>query len=167
MLCLAGYMYKNIAWMESGETAVAPWFPIMSLFLFYACSTIGYLIVPWVMIGEVFPRQIRGLIGGVSTCVGHFSIFIVLQTYPHLQEWLTTAGTFAFYGLISLLSTFFFYFFCPETKGKTLQEIEESFGKKKTISPIATVINNNDDNNKLMFPDIVHNLPSRIPNVVE
>lgn len=166
MLCLAGYMYKHVIWTETGETPVAPWFPLMSLFLFYACSTIGYLIVPWVMIGEVFPRQIRGMIGGVTTCVGHFSIFIVLQTYSYLQELFTTPGTYAFYGVVSLLATFFFYFFCPETKGKTLQEIEESFGKRKIKNPIVTNTNNNNDNNKLVFPDIVHNLPARVPNVV-
>jgi len=131
MLCLSGYMYANASWVANGEQAVATWFPVLSLFLFYACSTIGYMIVPWVMIGEVFPRQIRGMIGGVSTCVGHFSIFIVLQTYPLLQDWVTQPGTFAVYGTVSLLSTWFFFYYCPETKGKTLQEIEESFGKKK------------------------------------
>lgn len=188
MLCLAGYMYQNVLRVTQYEPAVATWFPIMSLFVFYACSTVGYLIVPWVMIGEVFPRQIRGIIGGVATCVGHFSIFAVLQTYPLLQELVTKPGTFAVYGVVSLLSTIFFYCFCPETKGKTLQEIEESFGKNKIKKPIvATTIttttnyttatcsnistsNNNNNNNhksrKFVFPDIVHNLPKRVPNVV-
>lgn len=164
MLCLAGYMYQNSVWVARGEPAVATWFPVLSLFFFYACSTIGYLIVPWVMIGEVFPRQIRGMIGGVTTCIGHFSIFIVLQTYPLLQELVTQPGTFAFYGVVSLLSLLFFYYYCPETKGKTLQEIEESFSKKKTKRPIIN--NNNNNNNKFKFPDIVHNLPKRIPHVV-
>lgn len=181
MLGLAGYMYRNAAWTANGETAVATWIPIACLFVFYACSTIGYLIVPWVMIGEVFPRQIRGMIGGVSTCVGHFSIFIVLQTYPMFQDWLTTPGTFAMYGIISLLSLFFFYFFCPETKGKTLQEIEESFGTKKTRKPIVVncghrngniIINNNSINNsdkKFAFPDVIYSSPkcaTAIENVV-
>lgn len=184
MLCLAGYMYRNAAWTASGEPAVATWFPIMCLFVFYACSTLGYLIVPWVMIGEVFPRQIRGMIGGISTCVGHFTIFIVLQTYPLFQDLFTKPGTFAVYGVVSLLSTFFFYFFCPETKGKTLQEIEESFGKKKTKRPIVMagggggghrngniiIINNNNgiNNNKnLAFPDVVYSSPNRVTSINE
>lgn len=153
-------MHQNSIWVARKEPAVATWFPILSLFIFYACSTIGYLIVPWVMIGEVFPRQIRGMIGGVSTCIGHFSIFIVLQTYPLLQELVTQSGTFALYGVVSLLSMWFFYYYCPETKGRTLQEIEESFSKNKIKKPII----NNNNNNKFKFPDIVHNLPK--PNVV-
>lgn len=196
MLCLAGYMYQNIFWTVREELAVATWFPVITIFVFYACSTVGYLIVPWVMIGEVFPRQIRGMVGGVTTCIGHFSIFIVLQTYPLLQEFVTKSGTFAVYGVVSLLSTVFFYYYCPETKGKTLQEIEESFGKRKIKKPFvnattmttttaattaittstnttsgvtaAAAVNNNNNNNnrKFVFPDIVHNLPKHTNNVV-
>ncbi|XP_025423144.1 facilitated trehalose transporter Tret1-2 homolog [Sipha flava] len=187
MICFAGYMYKNAIWRAAGEPAVVTWFPTMVLYVFYACSTIGYLIVPWVMIGEVFPRQIRGMIGGVTTCVGHFCIFIVLQTYPYMQEVFTKPGTFGVYGVVSLLSTWFFYYYCPETKGKTLQEIEESFGKKKPKKPIVTIgttnayiastgvrssaaaaaaaLNNNNDQT-YMFPDIAHALPNRTSNGV-
>lgn len=172
MLCFAGYMYQNAIWVAAGQPASNTWFPIASLFVFYACSTIGYLIVPWVMIGEVFPRQIRGMLGGVATCVGHFSIFIVLQTYPMLQELVTKPGTFAVYGVVSLLSTVFFYYFCPETKNKTLQEIEDSFHNKKkqkktvVISANATAsVQCNNNNKKFTYPDIVFNLPNRDTNV--
>ncbi|KAF0748409.1 facilitated trehalose transporter Tret1-like [Aphis craccivora] len=172
MLCFAGYMYQNTIWVAAGQPASNTWFPIASLFVFYACSTIGYLIVPWVMIGEVFPRQIRGMLGGVATCVGHFSIFIVLQTYPMLQELVTKSGTFAVYGVVSLLSTVFFYYFCPETKNKTLQEIEDSFhNKKKQKKPVVISANAtasvqcNNNNKKFTYPDIVFNLPNRDTNV--
>ncbi|KAL5242630.1 hypothetical protein ACI65C_010040 [Semiaphis heraclei] len=138
LMCLSGYMYQNVAWKAAGQPASATWFPIVSLFVFYACSTVGFLLVPWVMIGEVFPRQIRGLLGGVATCSGHFSIFIVLQTYPILQDTVSKPGTFAVYGFVSIVSIIFFYYFCPETKNKTLQEIEESFhNKKKLKRPIV------------------------------
>ncbi|VVC33703.1 Hypothetical protein CINCED_3A016009 [Cinara cedri] len=190
MLSLAAYMYRNASLAADGLPATATWIPIMSLFTFYACSTIGYLIVPWVMIGEVFPRQIRGIMGGVSTCIGHFSTFVVLQTYPLLQETASKPGTFAVYGTVSLASTLFFYYFCPETKGKTLQEIEESFGKKKASkkridAPNGTTViavsssrvsadtvavagfddgvRSCDNNKQFSFPDIVHNLPKRVP----
>ncbi|CAH1737302.1 unnamed protein product [Aphis gossypii] len=172
MLCFAGYMYQNAIWVAAGQPASNTWFPIASLFVFYACSTIGYLIVPWVMIGEVFPRQIRGMLGGVATCVGHFSIFIVLQTYPMLQELVTKPGTFAVYGVVSLLSTLFFYYFCPETKNKTLQEIEDSFHNKKKQKRSVVITTNgmasiqcDNNNKKFTYPDIVFNLPNRDTNV--
>lgn len=132
MLCFAGYMFQNSKWLANDETTVAVWFPVLCLFLFCACSTVGYLLVPWVLIGELFPKQIRGIMSGVTYCVANLMIFIVLQTYPLLQELITKPGTFALYGIISILNTCFFYYFCPETKDKTLQEIEESFGKRKT-----------------------------------
>ncbi|XP_050523819.1 facilitated trehalose transporter Tret1-2 homolog [Daktulosphaira vitifoliae] len=154
MLCLGSYMFQLDSWKSQGMESQATWLPIMTLYTFYAASTIGYLIVPWVMIGEVYPNQIRGIIGGLTTCVGHITIFIVLQTYPLFQEWFTKPGTFLFYGLVSITSTVFFYFFLPETKGRTLQEIGESFEKKKTPKIVKNVI----------IPDIVNNLPKNSSN---
>lgn len=141
MLCFSSFMYPNFIWKPNEMSIITKWFPAMSLFLFYACSTIGYLNVPWVMIGEVFPRQIRGTMGGISLCIAHFAIFIVLQVYPFLQTLVTKPGTFTLFGIISILGTLFIYYFCPETKGKTLQEIEECFGKNKKHKTI--IMNNN------------------------
>ncbi|XP_050423740.1 facilitated trehalose transporter Tret1-like [Adelges cooleyi] len=156
MVCFGGYMVQHDIWKSQGITPRATWVPVMNLSTFYAASTIGYLIVPWVMIGEVYPNQVRGVVGGLTTCVGHFSLFVVLQTYPIFQEHFTKPGTFFIYGVVALSSTLFIYLYLPETKGKSLQEIEESFVKKKKP----------DIGNKVVVPDIVNNLPKAAPNVV-
>lgn len=133
MLCFAGYMYQNSIWVANNEPAMMTWLPDVCLFLFCACSTVGYMIVPWVMIGEVFPSKIRGIMGGITWCFAYFFIFITLRTYPFLENLVTKPGTFFLYGIVSLLvTTIFLYFFFPETKGKTLNEIEILFKKNKT-----------------------------------
>jgi facilitated trehalose transporter len=62
----------------------------------------GFLVVPWVMIGELYPMKVRGIIGGMTTCCAHFFVFLVVKTYPLLQTLVATHGAFIIYGCISL-----------------------------------------------------------------
>lgn len=80
------------------------------------------------------PPQVRGIVGGLTTCSCHFFIFLTVKSYPLFQALLTNQGTFLLYGCVSLLGTIFFYIFLPETKNKTLQEIEEYFAGQKNKS---------------------------------
>ncbi|XP_075238185.1 facilitated trehalose transporter Tret1-like [Lycorma delicatula] len=135
MVALGTYMFAF--------KSVLTWLPVVFIFIFIAASTIGYLVVPWVMIGEVYPTKVRGIIGGMTTCVAHFSIFLVVKTYPSLQHLISKHGVFWSYGTVSLLGTIFFYFCLPETKGRTLQEIEDYFsGRIKSLKPQKNINNN-------------------------
>lgn len=52
-------MYKGVEWKaEKVIPLPASWFPVANIFLFTAASTIGYLVVPWVMIGELYPVKV-------------------------------------------------------------------------------------------------------------
>lgn len=137
MVLLGIYMYMGLQWKAENIEPQATWIPVAALMVFTIASVIGYLVVPWVMIGEVYPTQVRGLIGGVTTCCCHFFIFVVVKTYPMLQELISRHGAFIFYGIISLLGTIFFYLCLPETKGRTLQEIEDYFsGRRKNLKSL-------------------------------
>lgn len=118
MIILAIYVY-----IQPSQT----WIATSAIFLFTAVSTVGYLIVPWVMIGELYPQKVRGLVGGFTTASCHFFIFIAVKTYPLIRENVSEYAPFLIYGSISLLGTIFLYVFLPETKDKSLQEIEEYF----------------------------------------
>lgn len=127
MLGLGGYMRLKDYWITVGTTPVYTWFPVFCIFSYTIACTLGFLVIPWVMIGEVYPIQVRGIIGGLTTMSAHSFIFIVVKTYPFLADLLTRHGTFILYGCISLFGTIYFYVFLPETKGKSLQEIEDYF----------------------------------------
>ncbi|CAK1604498.1 unnamed protein product [Parnassius mnemosyne] len=134
MVTLSVYMYYVHYWKENNLPPSNSWIPVASIYIFMIACTLGYLIVPWVMIGEVYPTQVRGIIGGMTTCAAHLSVFSVVKTFPLLKHSLNDYGTFALYGTMSLAGTVFFYLFLPETKGKTLQEIEDYFcGRTKSL----------------------------------
>jgi len=134
MIGLGSYMYIRAGWLEEGIQPKATWIPVAFIFIFTIASTLGYLVVPWVMIGEVYPTQVRGIIGGLTTCSAHLFVFAVVKTFPLLQHVASNHGSFWIYGSISLLGTIFFYMYLPETKGRTLQEIEDYFsGRTNTL----------------------------------
>ncbi|XP_013201154.1 facilitated trehalose transporter Tret1 isoform X2 [Amyelois transitella] len=140
MIILAVYMYYVKLWKENDVEPVYSWIPPACIYVFVISCTIGYLIVPWVMIGEVYPTQVRGIIGGMTTCAAHLSVFSVVKTFPLLRSLIDFYGAFALYGSITVFGTVFFYFFLPETKGRTLQEIEDYFcGRTKSLKKQSSI----------------------------
>ena len=100
---------------------------LIPLLLYVACFAFSYGPIVWVIISEIFPTKIRGLavsIGSLSLMVTGF--FITL-TNPIFIETIKPAGTFFLYAALTLPAIWFIWKFVPETKGKTLEEIEMSW----------------------------------------
>ena len=66
---------------------------------------------------------------GLSVGIRTLAIFIITKIFPTLQASLGQHGTYWMFGSIALSSNVFFYFFVPETKGKSFVEIQQKFGK--------------------------------------
>jgi MFS family permease len=76
------------------------------------------------MISEIYPLKIRGRAMSVATVVNWGMNLIVAITFLSLIQLLGTPGTFWLYAVIGILALLFVYFRVPETKGKSLEEIE-------------------------------------------
>ncbi|CAK9833643.1 Facilitated trehalose transporter Tret1 [Anthophora retusa] len=142
MVGLGGYIWLKEYWAANNVTIAVTWFPVFCIFAYTITCTLGFLVIPWIMIGEVYPVQVRGIIGGLTTMAAHSFIFTVVKTYPFLASALTRHGTFILYGCISLLGTIYFYLCLPETKGKTLQEIEDYFSGRNSSLKTGTIRRN-------------------------
>jgi sugar porter (SP) family MFS transporter len=106
--------------------------PILVLVLAaMACYSMSLAPVVWVVIAEIFPNRIRG--GAISIAVTALWIacFVLTYTFPSLNAALGTAGVFWTYAAICLAGLLFLYFCLPETKGKSLEEIEISLRRGK------------------------------------
>jgi MFS family permease len=93
----------------------------MSYIAFFAFS-LGPIV--WVMISEIFPPRIRGVAAGVATMANWAANLLVALTFLTLLEVLGNAGTFTLYAAIGLVSIGFVRARVPETKGKTLEQIQ-------------------------------------------
>jgi len=87
--------------------------------------------VTWVILSEIFPTRIRGRAMGIATLCLWAANFVVSQTFPMMNEskWLVDKFHHGFpfwvYGSLCAVSVLFVWLFVPETKGKTLEEIEK------------------------------------------
>lgn len=91
-----------------------------------ACYAMSLAPVTWVVISEIFPNRIRGAAMSVAITSLWIACFILTYTFPLLNQGLGAARTFWIYGAICLAGFLFIFLRLPETKGQTLEEIEES-----------------------------------------
>jgi MFS transporter, SP family, galactose:H+ symporter len=97
---------------------------VASLMGFVAMWTIGPGAVSQLVIAEIYPSSVRGLAMGVATAFLWGAYLLTASTFLTLTAVLGNAGTFWFFGLAAILAWAFVYRWMPETKGKSLEEIE-------------------------------------------
>lgn len=83
--------------------------------------------ITWVVLSEIFPTRVRGLAMAVSTMALWVACFLLTYTFPILNMLLGASGTFWLYGIISLCGYIFITRQLPETKQKSLEQIEKEF----------------------------------------
>jgi SP family sugar porter-like MFS transporter len=91
-----------------------------------ACYAMSLAPVTWVVISEIFPNRVRGAAMSVAVTSLWIASFILTYTFPLLNRAVGPAGTFWIYAGICLTGFLFILWRLPETKGLTLEEIEES-----------------------------------------
>jgi SP family sugar porter-like MFS transporter len=109
---------------------ISGFFLLVIVVLAIACYAMTLAPVMWIVISEIYPNKIRGIAMSVATFALWTACFILTYTFPLLNKGLGAAGTFWLYGLICLLGGIFVMRIVPETKGKTLEEIENELIKK-------------------------------------
>ncbi|KAL9700101.1 hypothetical protein quinque_003542 [Culex quinquefasciatus] len=103
------------------------WISLVFLLSYIVFINIGLFPLPWCMAGETFPQVTREIGSTMTTSFNFLSFFVVIKTGPLLFDSVGTDGAFMIYGGISLVGTLVLYAILPETKDRTLQEIEEAF----------------------------------------
>src|SRR5215469_6847023 len=95
-----------------------------------ACYSMSLAPVTWVVISEIFPNRIRGAAVAVAVSFLWIACFLLTYTFPILNAKLGSAGTFWLYAAICFVGFVFIKLKLPETKGKTLEEIERELVDK-------------------------------------
>ena len=102
---------------------------------YVACFAVSWGPVVWVLLSEIFPNKIRGRAMAVAVAAQWVSNYIISSSFPVLDksQWLTEKFNHGFaywiYGFMGLLAAWFMWKMVPETKGKTLEEMEKLWKK--------------------------------------
>jgi MFS transporter, SP family, galactose:H+ symporter len=100
------------------------WVALASLMTYVGFFAVGLGPVFWLILSEIYPLRIRGRAMSVGTAANWSANLIVALSFLTLTQVLGKPATFWLYGAVSALAWFFAFFLVPETKGKTLEQIE-------------------------------------------
>jgi sugar porter (SP) family MFS transporter len=103
------------------------WLAVVTLMVYVASFAISLGPIFWLLISEIYPLRVRGIAEGTAAGVNWAFNFLVSVTFLTLLELLGPSLTFWVYALLAIASWLFSYYLVPETKGRTLEEIEHSF----------------------------------------
>ncbi|XP_037091315.1 facilitated trehalose transporter Tret1-like [Pollicipes pollicipes] len=103
------------------------WLPLACLLIFNPAFAIGLGLVPWIVIGEMFAPEMRGMGASVGTTITSLITTLITLCFNSLKSGLTEAGTFWLFSAITAVGALYPIFFVYETKGKSLDQITEHF----------------------------------------
>lgn len=110
------------------------WPLLLLVVLAIACYAMSLAPVTWVVLSEIFPNRLRGSMMAIATLSLWAASFGLTYTFPLLNSALGASGTFWGYGLVCIAGFWFIRSYLPETKGKTLEEIEAVNRKSLAVS---------------------------------
>ncbi|XP_059850207.1 solute carrier family 2, facilitated glucose transporter member 6 isoform X1 [Hypanus sabinus] len=139
----------NVSTVESGhfpvehlfQTNTEKWLtliPLISIMVYIFGYALGWGPVTWLLMSEILPIKVRGLTSGLCVIVSYITAFIITKWFLPVKKSFGLSVPFFFFCVISIFALIFTAFCVPETKGKTLEQLEDEFRNLKD-SP-------NDDN---------------------
>ncbi|CAB3255157.1 unnamed protein product [Arctia plantaginis] len=145
-IAIAGYVYaKNTGML----TYTASWIPILLINVQFFTVAVGMVCLPYVIAGEIFPLEYRSLGGSISIVSIACGYFIVTKTFPALEGAIGLHGAYTVYAAVLSYNLFVIWALLPETKDRTLQEIEEHFRGKSLRAEdieVSQSLKNNKEN---------------------
>ncbi|MFL2094960.1 D-xylose transporter XylE [Marinilactibacillus psychrotolerans] len=131
MFGVAGMAYSNIIGVGT----------LIFIIIYTASFMMSWGPVVWVLIAEIFPNKIRGQAVAIAVAAQWAANYFVSSTYPAMME-VSGGVTYSIYGIVSLISAIFIWKFVPETKGRSLEELEQILvnSRKEKIQSLKTKV---------------------------
>lgn len=127
-LSKAANVTESVAGIVAGaggeiHNKIAPmsWVSLGSLIIYILFYATGLGCVPWTVLSEIFPLEVRGKGAGIAIAGNWSSNFIISMTFLTLTKVFSKSSTFLLYAVFVFFGWFFVYFKVPETKGKSLE----------------------------------------------
>ena len=109
---------------------------LASIVVYRIGFAVGWGPVPWLIMSEIFPVRVRGMSSGIATFSTWLFAFLVTNQFLNLESAISVHGTFWLFAGIALSGVLFVAIFLPETRKRSLEQIERHFsGESRTNDP--------------------------------
>lgn len=132
-IVLGGYFHAKQ--LDANSVASMGIIPIVAMSVFIILFSIGFGPIPWMMMGELFANDIKAVAGSTAGTFNWTLAFIITSTFVPMKNTFGDGPTFWIFAGFCVVGTAFTFIFVPETKGKSLNEIQLMLGGEKSLSP--------------------------------
>jgi SP family facilitated glucose transporter-like MFS transporter 8 len=139
MLVVAGFgmavssaflgLYYNLSGNSADAVSTYGWLALASLIGYIMSFSLGWGPVPMLLTAEIFPARARGLAASVAVLFNWALAFLVTRYFALMNSQFGLDGSFWLFSAASFTAVAFVLRFVPETKGRSLEEIENFFSK--------------------------------------
>lgn len=126
LIVAASFYLKDFATEDSTFYKILGIVSVVGVVAMVVSFSLGIGAIPWIIMSEILPINIKGLAGSIATLANWFIAWVVTMTANLLLDW-SSAGTFTIYMVLCAFTVVFVTLWVPETKGRALEEIQFSF----------------------------------------
>ncbi|NWS14785.1 GTR10 protein, partial [Pachyramphus minor] len=113
------------------QHTVLNWITLLSMMAFVSAFSIGFGPMTWLVLSEIYPAGIRGRAFAFCNSFNWAANLLISLSFLDLIDAIGFSWMFLLYGLMGVMSVIFIYLFVPETKGQSLEEIDQQFSRKR------------------------------------
>lgn len=117
------------------------WLPVVSLCVYIIVFSLGFGPIPWVLLGELFATDVKGFAGSIAGSFSWSLAFVITKSFTNIREAIGLGQTFWVFSVCSAIGTAFVYFCVPETKGKSLIDIQKMLSSGASAANSSPVTN--------------------------
>ncbi|XP_034234118.1 sugar transporter ERD6-like 8 [Thrips palmi] len=121
-----------------GDELESHWLPLVLFIALFFFHSFGIGPIPWMLLSEVFPYQGRGPATGIAAAASYILGFFAAKTFLDIQRLVNLSGVFFVNGGVAAAGFLFMWKYLPETEGRSLQDIESMYIKKKNAASVES-----------------------------
>lgn len=107
------------------------WLPLASLCIYLVFFAIGYGPIPWLMLSEIYSKEYNAFASPITGAFNWTLAFVITVTFGSISSTIGIGETFWIFAGLSIIATIFTFLFVPETKGKSMNEIQRMLNGEK------------------------------------
>lgn len=117
--------------LQAGGTTGINWMVFLAVYVYMAAFSIGVGAIPWLIMAEIFPNKVRSLGASIATTCNWLFAFVITMALEKMTTSIHYYGVMWLFGGFCVGMSVFAFFFIPETKGKSFEEIQAHFESRR------------------------------------